>query len=426
MNSSILKVFLLDKYIKEKLKNTKNIKQYLIKHKQNVIEEMNEFYDKKEFLIFNKKNNNRNFLNLINKMKDLGYDFDTKIFDEKILKQKSGHLYILRSLIIILYNSSKDKKIKTREIIKILKDEYDALNYSKNLKILIKKYLNILVKHDTCFNLKTKKGSNGGYWIERENTNKIHKLNKKQRNALNDAIEFALKGQNFHYIKDLREAQQALYNSYEDLKDQDYEYYLGIKHKNINKIADLTYQLKKHCINKSHLVKLTFKNSIKTLIVVPLFIVHDSDESFLFYLEEGKLKENYCNILEIKSSSLIENKKLDKTHPDFINASKIKINSLTKESSISNKPNVKVSVSLSEKGINKVSKMLIMDKEMTIKNKNEVTIIFEEKDKAISFLINIFDDIKSFLKLKNEEKFLNGNKLFIEKIKKNFNKCNVF
>ena len=425
MNSSILKVFLLDKYISEELKNTKNIKQYLKKHKQNVIEKMNKLYSKKEFLIFDKKNNNRNFLNLINKMENLGYDFDQKIFDEKTLKKKNGHLYILRTLIIILYNFSKDKKIKKGQIIKILKDEYDGLDYSKNLEILVKKYLNILVKHGSCFNLKTKRGVNGGYWIERENKNEIHKLNKKQRNALNDAIEFALKGQNFHYIKDLREAQQALYNSYEDLKDQDYEYYLGIKHKNINKIANLTYQLKKYCIDKSHLVKLTFKNSIQVLMVIPLFIVHDSDETFLFYLEEGKTKEDYCNILEIKSSSLILDKKLDETHPDLVNANKIKINSLIKESSVLNKPNVKISISLSEEGIHKTNKMLIMDKEMSIKNKNEVTILFEEKDKAISYLINIFDHIESFLEIKKEENVLNGNKIFIKKIQKNSKILNI-
>ena len=425
MNSSILKVFLLDKYIKEKLKDTKNIKQYLKKHKQIIIKEMNKLYGNNKFLIFNKKNNNRNFLNLINKLESLGYNFAKKSFDEEVLKQKSGHFYILKTLLIILYNSSKDRLFKTEKIIKILKKEYDASKYSKNLKILVKKYLNILMQHNKCFNLRTKKGFNGGYWIERENLNKINKLNKKQRNALNDAIEFALKGQNFHYVKDLREAQRALYNSYEDLKDQDYEYYLGIKHKNISKIADLTYEFKEYCINKTHLVKLVFKNSIKVLIVVPLFIVHDSDETFLFYLEEGKQKESYCNILEIEAFALVENKKLDETHPDLINANKIKINSLTKESSILNKPNVKVSIVLSEEGIYKTNKMLIMDKEMSIKNKNEVTILFEEKDKAITYLINIFDYIESFVKIKDEEKILNGNKLFIEKIKKNFDKVNV-
>ena len=425
MNSSILKVFLLDKYIKEKLKDTKNIKQYLKKHKQIIIKEMNKLYGENKLLIFNKKNNNRNFLNLINKLESLGYNFAKKSFDEEVLKQKSGHFYILKTLLIILYNSSKDRLFKTEEIIKILKNEYDASKYSKNLKILVKKYLNILMQHSKSFNLKTKKGFNGGYWIERENLNKINKLNKKQRNALNDAIEFALKGQNFHYIKDLREAQRALYNSYEDLKDQDYEYYLGIKHKNISKIADLTYELKKYCTSKTHLIKLTFKNSIKVLKVVPLFIVHDSDETFLFYLEEGKQKESYCNILDIEAFNLLEDKKLDETHPDLINANKIKINSLIKESSVLNKPNVKVSIVLSEEGIYKTNKMLIMDKEMSIKNKNEVTILFEEKDKAITYLINIFDYIESFLKIKDEEKTLNGNKLFIEKIKKNFNKVNV-
>ena len=425
MNSSILKVFLLDKYIKEKLKDTKNIKQYLKKHKQIIIKEMNKLYGQNKLLIFNKKNNDRNFLNLINKLESLGYNFAKKSFDEQVLKQKSSYFYILKTLMIILYNSSKDRLYKTEEIIKILKNEYDASKYSKNLKFLTKKYLNILMQHNKCFNLRTKKGFNGGYWIERENLNKINKLNKKQRNALNDAIEFALKGQNFHYIKDLREAQRALYNSYEDLKDQDYEYYLGIKHKNISKIADLTYELKKYCTSKTHLIKLTFKNSIKVLKVVPLFIVHDSDETFLFYLEEGKQKESYCNILDIETFNLLEDKKLDETHPDLINANKIKINSLIKESSVLNKPNVKVSIVLSQEGVYKTNKMLIMDKEMSIKNKNEVTILFEEKDKAITYLINIFDYIESFLEIKNEEKILNGNKLFIEKIKKNFDKVNV-
>lgn len=111
----------------------------------------------------------------------------------------------------------------------------------------------------------------------------------------------------FHYIPHLRSAKGKLYKDL-NLKDNDFEHYLGI-----NLDTRKTYKhiaLFKQAKDEKKKIYVTSKFEYKTIkkdktLYTPLFLVHDTDESFMILRKKGEYSyENINNIESIEVSDI--------------------------------------------------------------------------------------------------------------------------
>lgn len=158
--------------------------------------------------------------------------------------------------------------------------------------------------------LESKKGFGGGYRLRDDAKRKLAdfatmQLSPEERNALNDAFEIAEKSPMFHYIPHLRKAKGKLYKDF-NLKDNDFEHYLGInldERKTYKHIATF-----KQAKNEKKKIWVTSKYQYKTINkektqYTPVFLVHDTDESFMILRKQGEYSyENINNIQSIEIS----------------------------------------------------------------------------------------------------------------------------
>lgn len=170
----------------------------------------------------------------------------------------------------------------------------------------VKSYLETI--DNEFYFLESRKGFGGGYRLNQDARNQLAnfatiQLSSEERNALNDAFEIAEKSPMFHYIPHLRSAKGKLYKDI-NLKDNDSEYYMGINldkretHKHIAQFKKAVKESVKIYVTARFDIGETKK---ERTLYTPLFLVHDTDETFLiFKLREKYVYQNLNNILSIE------------------------------------------------------------------------------------------------------------------------------
>ncbi len=179
----------------------------------------------------------------------------------------------------------------------------------------------------------SRRGQDGGWRIKSKTKNllsilAVHQLNDLDRNALNDAFEIAEKSKTFFYFNDLKIARNKM-NLYFNLKDHDFEYYLGAEQHNVE--AEQKLKLLKKAAMEYRMVKISSKYKyynvpIEERIYEVHYIIHDSDETFIV-LKRGN-DYLFQNLLNIKSVCLINeyfNEKDKVPISSFINKNSLKI-----------------------------------------------------------------------------------------------------
>ncbi len=234
-------------------------------------------------------------------------------------------LKIIYELVTILVASNKNLKLK--EITTKLNNHFDETPGVKERRV--KNYLKEL-QNDLNMPLDGKRGIDGGYKLSVDARNNLRgliglSLTDEEKNALNDSFEIAEKSLTFYYNDDLDKARDKLYAK-TNLKDQDFEYYLG-KRNEKKDVTEIIKQLK-HAMMEKLKVMITSKHDYYTLDkgiakFKPLFIIHDTDETFIV-LKDVDNEYHYQNILNIfkvdvlqESFSLPYEEKISKHMTDF-------------------------------------------------------------------------------------------------------------
>lgn len=232
---------------------------------------------------------------------------------------------------IINYLSTRTVPKKLDDIITYLEGEDNETHTKRK----IKEYLFEMSREGIEFD--NKKGRYGGYMLAEVTKNDmvaqaVKTLDEVDRNAINDAFELALCSASYHYSQELRAAKTKLYARH-NLKDEDFEYYVGKKNDQRN--TDKVYALKKAIKNKNKVfLKTKYKyedNDAIEEVVSPLFLIHDSDETFLVIKDHNSdIKyQNIKNIEELRMTNekVIRMKKsaLENTYQAHLNKAETSI-----------------------------------------------------------------------------------------------------
>lgn len=221
---------------------------------------------------------------------------------------------VINEIIRILMASKEYLSVK--EITRKLSEQLEEDINQRNVKEYIKDIREILE-----YPLESRKGVDGGVKFSNQARELIAtishvSLSHDEKNALNDAFEIAEKSISFYYYHDLQIAREKLYLRF-DLKDQDYEYYIGHNQSNRREATKTLKEIKQAIIGQKK-VEMSFKYgsygiSKELNIYKPLFVVHDSDESWVI-IRDSKGIDHCQNILNIKEYNItskpfvIENK----------------------------------------------------------------------------------------------------------------------
>ncbi|MCK5807343.1 MAG: hypothetical protein KAG91_03030, partial [Mycoplasmataceae bacterium] len=216
-----------------------------------------------------------------------------------------------------------------------------------------------------------------------------------ERNALNDSFESSLSSGSFLYSSDLETARAKFYSDI-NLKDDDREHYIGSTTKNSKEQLQNMLILKSSSVS-DHKVLIKSKydyHSIKkgTYLFRPLFIIHDSDESFIILKDENSKihYQNYKNIISVTETDKKFHRH-EKEYKKFVNNYTIK----------AKKKYVITIIPLDER-VEKGITLRNMQLEWK-KNGHEYEITFYERYIALEFIF-VFSNSMEIIKMDDELK----------------------
>ncbi len=212
---------------------------------------------------------------------------------------------------ILSFLAGKFRPVDAECITQYLNDTYDTKEIKKRTVL---EYLREISKEysfkeggATFPTIKSIRGKYGGWIITKSGREKIKQFamsafDVHTLNAINDSLERAMISETFYYKKDLSKAKGILYAK-KNFHTPDHEHYVG----NGNEIvkSELIKKIKSAMIN-DHYTKFTFKfirYSVqeKEMILKPIRLIHDLDESFLVCTKRGEFEPLYINVRNIKT-----------------------------------------------------------------------------------------------------------------------------
>ncbi|MCP4336353.1 MAG: WYL domain-containing protein [Mycoplasma sp.] len=212
---------------------------------------------------------------------------------------------------ITLYLNNKfdlEKEINKRSVLEYLREISKIVFESDGLQIQ---------------DIKSIPGKDGGWIITEQARERMRRLytsgfNTDTLNAINDSLERAEISETYYYKKDLEQAKGILYSK-NNFYEHDHEHYLGNRKEIVN--SELVKKIKLATKN-NHYSSIVFKYKrykidAKKMILKPIRLIHDLDESFLVCTKPKEFKPIFINIRNIESFEELDKKFQRKFEPSF-------------------------------------------------------------------------------------------------------------
>lgn len=222
--------------------------------------------------------------------------------------QGKNRIRIINEIIKVLIANAPEDYVTIPEITQKISDLLDIDANPRTIKQYVQD-----IKNDLEYPLQFKQGRDGGVRLSEQARKLIATLShisltSEEKNALNDAFEIAEKSLSFYYYKDLQVAREKLYLRF-NLKEQDFEYYLGHNQSKRKFETKLIKDIKWSIVERKW-IELSFKYksygiSLEMNKYKPMYVVHDSDESFVI-IRDASGCDHCQNILNIKNYKITD------------------------------------------------------------------------------------------------------------------------